>query len=180
VVKAGFIKDAGLLELLAGPGHKLFRDRQLRDRERLAEIIGRAAAIKAEVVAADEREGDLRRILNFGHTLGHAFEKASHFKLKHGEAVALGMAAALDFSVQLTGLEAGAASEGKELLVSLGLPVSLPDFSVGDILKALKVDKKKQEERLVFVLLKKLGEAVAYPDVPLGKIEDWLRANGAG
>ena len=105
MVKAGFIRDAGLLELLAGPGRQLFRDRELRDRERLGDIIGRAAAIKAEVVAADEREGDLRRILNFGHTLGHAFEKASHFKLKHGEAVALGMVAALDFSVQLTGLQ---------------------------------------------------------------------------
>ena len=123
VVKAGFIRDAGLLELLAGPGRKLFREPQLRDRELLTEIIGRAAAIKAEVVAADEREGDLRRILNFGHTLGHALEKASHFRLKHGEAVALGMVAALDFSVQLTGLSASEAREGKELLASLGLPV---------------------------------------------------------
>ena len=54
----------------------------------------------------------MRRILNFGHTLGHAFEKASHFKLKHGEAVAVGMAAALDFSVQLTGLSAAEAKAG--------------------------------------------------------------------
>ena len=114
VVKAGFIRDAGLLELLAGPGRVLFRDRQLRDRELLAEIIGRAAAIKADVVAADEREGDLRRILNFGHTLGHALEKASHFRLKHGEAVALGMAAALDFSVQLTGLRCVRGEGGQE------------------------------------------------------------------
>ena len=175
VVKAGFIKDAGLLELLAGPGGQLFRDRQLRDRERLCDIIGRAAAIKAEVVAADEREGDLRRILNFGHTLGHAFEKASHYKLKHGEAVALGMVAALDLSVQLTGLEAVAARQGRELLNSLGLPVRLPPLPKNEILKALKVDKKKQGERLFFVLLKKLGEAVVYADVPLGMIDAWLK-----
>ncbi len=174
VVKAGFIRDAGLLDLLAGPGRGLFQDKQLRDRGRLTEIIGRAAAIKAQVVAADEREGDLRRILNFGHTLGHAFEKASHFKLKHGEAVALGMIAALDFSVQLTGLETEAAKQGRELLASLGLPVRLPLLSKNEILRALKVDKKKQQERLVFVLLKKLGEAVLYPDVPLGMINAWL------
>ena len=177
VVKAGFIRDAGLLDLLAGTGRGLFQDKQLRDRERLTEIIGRAAAIKAEVVAADEREGDLRRILNFGHTLGHAFEKASHFKLKHGEAVALGMVAALDFSVQLTGLEAAAARQGRELLASLGLPVRLPPLPKNEVLRALKVDKKKQQERLVFVLLKKLGEAVVYPDVPLGMIEAWLDDN---
>ena len=174
VVKAGFIRDDGLLELLAGPGRKLFREPQLRDRELLAGIIGRAAAIKADVVAADEREGDLRRILNFGHTLGHALEKASHFKLKHGEAVALGMVAALDFSVQLTGLGASEAREGKKLLASLGLPVDLPQLPRDEILGALKVDKKKQGERLVFVLLKRLGEAVVSPEVPLEMIEGWL------
>ena len=177
VVKAGFILDPGLLDLLAGPGRRLFQDRQLRDRARLTEIIGRAAASKARIVAADEREGDVRRILNFGHTLGHALEKASHFRLRHGEAVALGMAAALDFSVQLTGLEAAAAKQGRELLASLGLPVRPPQLSKDEVLGALKVDKKKQGERLVFVLLKKLGEAVVYPDVPLAMIAAWLEAN---
>jgi 3-dehydroquinate synthetase len=177
VVKAGFIRDAGLLELLAGPGRILFREPQLRDRELLAGIIGRAAAIKAEVVAADEREGDVRRILNFGHTLGHALEKASHFKLKHGEAVSLGMVAALEFSVQLTGLGVSEAREGREVLASLGLPVDLPQLPREEILGALKVDKKKQGERLVFVLLKRLGEAVVSPEVPLGMIDEWLEAN---
>ncbi len=105
--------------------------------------------------------------MNFGHTLGHALEKASHFRLKHGEAVAVGMAAALDFSVQLTGLSAAAAKEGRELLVSLGLPVRPPQLSRDEVLRALKVDKKKQGERLVFVLLKRLGEAVVCPEVPM-------------
>ena len=126
------------------------------------------------MVAADEREGDLRRILNFGHTLGHALEKASHFRLKHGEAVALGMAAALDFSVQLTGLSPSAAKAGRELLASLGLPVRPPELPRDEILGALKVDKKKQGDRLVFVLLQRLGEAVVHPEVPLPMIEAWL------
>jgi 3-dehydroquinate synthase len=180
VVKAGFIRDAGLLELLAGPGRRLFADRQLRDRARLTEIIGRAVAIKADVVAADEREGDLRRILNFGHTLGHALEKASHFRLKHGEAVAVGMAAALDFSVQLTGLPASAAVAGKELLTSLGLPVRSPQLPRDEVLAALKVDKKKEGNRLVFVLLTRLGEAVVSPEVPREMIEAWLESNILG
>jgi 3-dehydroquinate synthase len=175
VVKIGFIRDAGLLELLGGPGRRLFRDRHLKDRKLVTDIIGRAAAIKAEVVSGDEREGDLRRILNFGHTLGHALEKASHFKLKHGEAVALGMVAALDFSVHLTGLSASEAQKGRELLASLGLPTRLPQIPRDEVLRALKVDKKKQGERLVFVLLKKLGEAVVYPEVPRGMIENWLK-----
>jgi 3-dehydroquinate synthase len=177
VVKTGFIRDAGLLELLAGPGRPLFQDRQLRDRELLTEIIGRAAAHKAQVVAADEREGDLRRILNFGHTLGHALEKASHFKLKHGEAVAVGLAAALDFSVQLTGLSAAAARQGQTLLAALGLPVRPPMVSRDEVLRALQVDKKKQGARLVFVLLRSLGQAVVHPEVPLGLIEAWLDHN---
>jgi 3-dehydroquinate synthase len=177
VVKTGFIRDAGLLKLLAGPGQALFQDRQLRDRDLLARIIGQAAAIKAEVVAADEREGNLRRILNFGHTLGHGLEKASHFRLKHGEAVAVGMAAALDFSVQFAGLSPAAAREGKELLTSLGLPVRPPRLPMDEVLPALKVDKKKQGDRLVFVLLKTLGEAVVCPEVPPALIERWLQVS---
>jgi 3-dehydroquinate synthase len=180
VVKAGFIRDAGLLELLAGPGRRLFADRQLRDRAGLTEIIGRAAAIKAEIVGADEREGDLRRILNFGHTLGHALEKASHFRLKHGEAVAAGMAAALDFSGHLTGLPASASAAAKELLTSLGLLVRPPQLPRDEVLGALKVDKKKEGNRLVFVLLNRLGEAVVSPEVPREMIEAWLESNSLG
>ena len=180
VLKAGFIRDAGLLTLLAGPGRSLFADRGLTDRQLLGEIIGRAVAIKAAVVAADEREGDLRRILNFGHTLGHALEKASHFKLKHGEAVALGMAAALDFSVALTGLAPQEAETGKALLASLGLPTRLPRLPRDEIVSALLVDKKKDQDKLVFVLLSGLGQAVVTGEVTLEMIKQWLERQGAG
>jgi len=177
VVKTAFIRDAGLLELLAGAAGRLLRDRHLSHRELLLEIIGRAAAIKAAVVSADEREGDLRRLLNFGHTLGHALEKAAHFRLKHGEAVSVGMAAALDLSVALSGLPAAAAQEGKDLLKSLGLPTQAPALPPGEILQALQVDKKKQDRRLVFVLLQQLGKAVVHPEVPMEMVLDWLRKN---
>ena len=123
VVKAGFIRDAGLLELLAGPGRKLFRDRSYGTGSCWP---GSSAGPRPSRPTSWPRmngKGMCGGFLNFGHTLGHALEKASHFKLKHGEAVALGMVAALDFSVQLTGLSASEAREGREVLASLGLPV---------------------------------------------------------
>ncbi len=177
VVKMGFILDAELLAFLSGPARRLWADRNLEPGELLTEIIARAAAGKAGVVAADEREGDRRRLLNFGHTLGHALEKASHFRLKHGEAVAIGMAAALDLSVARTGLPAAAAQEGKALLTGLGLPVQAPPLPPAEVLQALMVDKKKQGQRMVFVLLRRLGEAVVHPEVPLDMVAAWLEKN---
>jgi len=131
-------------------------------------------------VAADEQEGDLRRVLNFGHTLGHALEKASRFRLKHGEAVAVGMAAALDFSVTLTGLSPEEAHRGRELLASMGLPTQPPPLPKDEILRALKVDKKKQGERLVFILLRRLGDAVVYPAVRGAMVAAWLDEHAGG
>lgn len=174
LVKTAFIRDADLVSALETAGPELFRDRQLKDREKLTDIICRTAAHKAAVVSADEREGDLRRILNFGHTLGHAYEKASGYRLAHGAAVALGMLAALEFSVQLTGLEAAEAARGRELLRVLGLPRTPPRLDPQAVLAALQVDKKRQGERLVFVLLRRLGEAVICPDVPRSLIARWL------
>ena len=73
------------------------------------------------MVAQDEREGGLRRILNFGHTLGHGLEAASHFKLPHGRAVAWGMLAALSLSTRLAGLPSAEAERGRRLIRELGL-----------------------------------------------------------
>jgi 3-dehydroquinate synthase len=107
VLKAGFIRDRDLLAQLAASGTRLFQNQA-----ELTATIYRAAAIKAQVVSADEREGDLRRILNFGHTLGHGLEQASHFRLPHGRAVAWGMIAALTLSERLTGLDPAEADRG--------------------------------------------------------------------
>lgn len=177
VVKMGFILEASLLTDLTGPARQLLDDRLLQPREQLLDIIRRAVAGKAQVVAADEREGNQRRLLNFGHTLGHALEKASGFQLKHGEAVAIGMAAALDLSVTLAGLPAAAAQEGRALLTGLGLPTMSPPLPLADILQALQVDKKKQGDNLIFILLRRWGEAVVHPAVPLTLVTDWLLNN---
>jgi 3-dehydroquinate synthase len=167
VLKAGFIQDPDLLSRLEKAKGRIFRDEA-----ELTEIIHRAAAIKARVVAADEREGGLRRILNFGHTLGHALEQASAFRLPHGEAVAWGMLAALLLSEKLAGLPRPEGAWGRQLIRSCGLARRLPRFEIQAVLSALALDKKRQEDRMVLVLLRRLGEPVIQEDVSLGLIAE--------
>jgi 3-dehydroquinate synthase len=165
VIKAGFIRDPDLLHRLAAGRSRLFSEEA-----ELAAIIHRAAAIKAGVVAADEREGDLRRILNFGHTLGHGLEQASGFRLPHGRAVAWGMAGALDLSVQEAGLPQEEARWGCRLLRDSGLLRPLPPLDPEAVLGALARDKKRQEEGIALVLLSRLGEPVIREGVPVSRL----------
>ena len=167
VVKAAFIRDAPLLARLMTKSASL-----RRNQAELTEIIYRAVAIKAAVVAQDEREGDLRRILNFGHTLGHGLEQASNFKLPHGRAVAWGMLAALSLSEKLAGLPPEEAQRGRQLIHDLGLTRQpLPPLDPQGVLAALARDKKRQESGVPFVLLRRLGEAVIHEQVPLTLVE---------
>ena len=169
ILKAGFIQDPDLLSRLEKGTAPIFRHE-----EELTEIIHRAAAIKARVVAADEREAGLRRILNFGHTLGHALEQASKFRLPHGEAVAWGMLAALTLSTKLAGLPPPEATWGRQLIRKVGLARQVLNLDPQAILEALPLDKKRREGRLVFVLLRRLGEPVIQEEVPLGMINEAL------
>jgi 3-dehydroquinate synthase len=162
VLKAGFIRDRQLLEQLGRVGLGIFS----RPGE-LLEVIYRAASIKAAIAAADAREQDLRRLLNFGHTLGHGLEAASGFKLPHGRAVALGMLMALHLSERLAGLPEEESRWGRDLLKGFGYARALPRLDQEAILAALTRDKKRLETGLVFVLLKHLGEAVIQENVPL-------------
>jgi 3-dehydroquinate synthase len=162
VLKAGFIRDRELLSQLSREGLGIFQHP-----DELQEVIYRAAHIKAAIVAADSREQDLRRLLNFGHTLGHALEAASGFKLPHGRAVALGMLMALPLSEQLAGLPGEESRWGRELLAGFGYSRKLPPLDRKAVMDALTLDKKRLETGLVFVLLKHLGEAVVRENVPL-------------
>jgi 3-dehydroquinate synthase len=169
VVKAGFIQAPDLLRRLATRGFELFRDEA-----ELTDILHRAAAIKAEIVAADEREGDRRRILNFGHTLGHGLEQASHYRLPHGRAVAWGMVAALRLSEKLAGLPAEESRWGRRLIQDFGFLQRVPDLDPGSVLAALDLDKKRREDGLVFVLLRRLGEPVIRENVPPALVAEVL------
>jgi 3-dehydroquinate synthase len=171
VLKAGFIRDRRLLAELDREGVGIFRRP-----EELLDTINRAAGIKAAIVAADAREADLRRLLNFGHTLGHGLEAASGFRLPHGRAVALGMLMALKLSERLTGLNAAESHWGQELLRNFGYARRLPQLDQEAVLAALVRDKKRREAGLVFVLLKRLGEAVIEENVPLSLAGEALAA----
>lgn len=158
VVKYGVIRDAGLFRLLERRAAGVLAcDRGLMDR-----IIARCCAIKAGVVGADEREGGVRAILNFGHTLGHALENAAGYAgLLHGEAVAAGMVFAAWLSVRLCGLPAGDVARLSGLLGAFGLPVSARGMRATwpALVRAMALDKKASGRVPRFVLAESIGRA---------------------
>jgi 3-dehydroquinate synthase len=151
VVKCGFIADAGLLDLLEQSGPDL----TVAQHE---EVIGRAVRVKADVVASDETESGRRAILNFGHTVGHALEAASGYGLLHGEAIALGMVAALDLGAALGVGAPALADRARGLLTRLGLPVDYERRLDADARAGLAVDKKRRGATIRFVLIPTPGE----------------------
>jgi 3-dehydroquinate synthetase len=138
-------------------------------------LVRRSVAIKARVVATDELEqGTERRILNFGHTLGHAIEASSGFELRHGEAVGLGILAALRISSALGVLEDPALLHRiPALLGGLGLPVDLDRWLDGSTLDRVRVDKKRRGHDLTFIGLRRAGECQPIAIAP-DRIRDLL------
>ncbi len=160
VIKYGVIRDAALFDYL-----EKNRDRILTlDPEALSHIIRRSCEIKAEVVSQDEREGGLRAILNFGHTVGHAIETAENYTVRHGEAIAIGMVYASRLA-RRTGLcHAELPERVEQLIESYGLPTDISVLSrrpgVTELMDTMQVDKKAEGGKVKFVLPKKLGEVV--------------------
>ena len=154
VVKAGLIADADLLDTLeAQAGASM-------PAAVLAKVIEAAVRVKVDVVAADERESGRRAILNFGHTVGHAIEAASGFQLLHGEAVSLGMVAALALGVARGKTEPGLLARVTALLARLGLPVDVKHRLTADVLDRMEVDKKRVSDSVRFVLVPSPGQAI--------------------
>lgn len=157
VIKYGFIQDAALLDALE------------TDTPDWAAIIARCLSIKAALVAADERDTGARRLLNFGHTFGHAYEAAGGYgAYTHGEAVAAGMAAMLRWQLR----RGDAVSEAYHRLLALlerwGLPAFLP-VAAEELADYMKQDKKREGETLYAVLLRSAGNACV-EDVPLAAL----------
>ncbi len=151
VIKHAVIADAEMLDGL---------DPERRDG--LDELIARNVRIKAGVVVADERERTGQRaLLNFGHTIGHAVEQAAGYgRYLHGEAIAIGMHAALRLSVDQAGLPEAECARVVAKLEEFGLPVRVPaDLSVDEILQAMGRDKKFEGGTIRFVLTERLGSA---------------------
>jgi 3-dehydroquinate synthase len=132
----------------------------------LAEIIAENVAIKAAVVEADPFESGERAHLNFGHTFGHAFEKASDYALSHGEAVALGMCAAVQAALELGMIDSEARDRLIRLVAAAGLPIRTDQVDPDTALEAMRSDKKVVAGSLRFILPERIGSVVIRGDVP--------------
>lgn len=155
VIKYGVIKDTEFFTFLEEN-----REAALAlQPEILTKLIARCCEIKAQVVEQDEREGGLRRILNFGHTIGHAVEAASEFRLIHGYAVAIGMVAAAELAVRSDCLATQEAERIRSLIAAYGLPTDIPaDLDRKRIKAYLRNDKKTVSGRVFYVLPEAVGK----------------------
>jgi len=143
----------------------LLRDRLLAvDADALEEIVSRSVAIKAAVVAEDERERGRRAVLNFGHTIGHALEAVSGLTLLHGEAVGVGMVAEARIGTALGVTAEGTVAELQAGLHALGLPTTRGPVSVDRLMGAMRSDKKVRGGTVRFAFLRELGEAASDED----------------
>jgi len=174
IVKHGLIKSADYLSS--------FQDTVLsqNDKAKLMKVILGSCEIKAEVVSSDEHETGLRKILNFGHTIGHAFESLSHqgkSPLLHGEAVSLGMVVEAEIS-KLQGLIAQKDVDFvRKTLETQGLPIRLQEvYDKEALMKKVRSDKKNVDSKIKWTLLKSIGEAVFDIEVENALVESALEA----
>jgi 3-dehydroquinate synthase len=174
VIKYGLIRDAAFFDWLEQNIELL----KARDKQALAYAIERSCALKAEIVAADERESGQRALLNFGHTFGHAIETGTGYgNWLHGEAVATGMLMAADLSARHGWLSADAVKRTKKLLQQSNLPTCPPDeMDEARFLELMAVDKKVVDGGLRLVMLKAIGDAVLTSDFDAGKLRETLAA----
>ena len=140
----------------------------------LETIVLENARIKAEIVEKDERETGLRGILNFGHTIGHAIEAVSDFRVKHGQAVAIGMMAAAKISSRMAILDESEVVKLERVIKKAGLPTEMPGLDKEAVMDAMKHDKKVLHDRVRFVLLKAIGNAFISDDVDPSLVEEVL------
>ena len=153
-VKHGAIADAEYLEWIEQCAPQLVAG----DPDALARLIVRSVEIKAEVVGRDEREAGPRKLLNFGHTLGHAVEALSGYALLHGEAVAIGMVEEARLGERLGVTASGTAARLRRVLSKLGLPTSLPiELSADEVIAWTRSDKKGREGRVQYALIEGVG-----------------------
>lgn len=156
VMKHGLIRDEILYQWLIENMYEICD----RDPEVLQEMLVRSCTVKKLVVEKDPTEQGDRALLNFGHTIGHAIEKAKNFQLCHGECIALGAVAAAYISWKREMLSMEEYYEIRDMYVPFNLPISIEEIDPQEILRLTKSDKKMESGQIKFVLLKKIGKAV--------------------
>jgi 3-dehydroquinate synthase len=156
-IKHGVIADEPYLHAVASRAAELLETGR-RKSDSMLSLIVPSIQIKADIVSRDEREEGLRKVLNFGHTIGHAVELISGFSLLHGEAVAIGMALESELAERVGLAQAGTAATVRESLKSAGLPTALPPGFRGDaVVEAMRSDKKGRSGKLAFALPLRIG-----------------------
>jgi 3-dehydroquinate synthase len=175
VVKYGVIASAELFDRVAASLPALFA----RDQDLLGGVIAASCRIKAEVVSADERESGLRRVLNFGHTVGHALEAVTRYRrFRHGEAVGYGMLAAMALGVARGVTPPEARTRVADLIAKLGPLPPVADLSAREIIGAIAHDKKIVEGTLHFVAATRIGATTTMKDVSEKDLKAALKAIG--
>ena len=145
-----------------------------RDAGILEEVVSQTAEIKAGVVMKDERDSGLRNILNFGHTVGHAVESVSGFDMPHGQAVAIGMVVAARISREMGLLDKNGLDRLTRIIEKAGLPVKMPAINMEKVMQAMKHDKKVAQDKIRFVLLESIGNAMITDKVTPALVEQVL------
>ena len=166
IIKHACIKDAALFSLLEKNDLAAFQ----KNKKLLASLVERNALIKTKVVQQDEFEKGERRLLNYGHTLGHALE--NQYELSHGQAVAIGMTYAAELSATLTGFKQ--AERVIQVISQYGLP-TYAGFDQQKVFSVLKMDKKRERKDIHYILLEKIGKGVIQ-SIPLKQLEKNLQA----
>lgn len=167
VIKYGCIWDPGILDLVSGNEYKTM----------MIDLIERCVSIKIKVVEEDETESGLRRILNFGHTIGHGLEKAGNYKeLSHGEAVAIGMAAAVKIGNNIGITKDGCYERLLSILQAFSLPTRLT-HPADEVFAAMLSDKKKQGDNIHFILIGDFGKTVV-KKIPVADLEKMMKVLG--
>jgi 3-dehydroquinate synthase len=171
VIKYGMIASRPLFDRVARHTKEIFA----RDPEVLVPAIVESCQIKADVVTQDEREGGLRRILNFGHTIGHALEAVTKYRrFRHGEAIAYGMLGAADLAAARGALAEVDRRALAQLVGQLGPLPPVGDLQIVEVLEAIRRDKKVVDGRLHFVIAIQIGATMTVDDVTEDEIGDVL------
>ena len=163
IIKHGLIQDKNYYEFIIGSESDIAKFRP----ETLIELILRSCAIKSRVVQIDPTEKGIRAYLNFGHTIGHAIEKLSDYRLYHGQCVAIGMVSALYISNRLGNISEDEMNRAIDLIKYFDLPTYVEgnEYDADSILAATKSDKKMENNKIKFVVLNSIGDATINRDI---------------
>ncbi|ASR36897.1 3-dehydroquinate synthase [Prauserella marina] len=154
IVKAGFIADPAILDLIENDSAAAVDTQD----DVLGELVRRSIKVKADVVSADLRESDLREILNYGHTMGHAIERRERYRWRHGAAISVGLVFAAELGRLAGRLDDATADRHASVLKSLGLPTTYDADALPQLLDGMRSDKKNRSGTLRFVVLDGLAK----------------------